>query len=530
MAREALESLRGLDQLLDLRVALHFRCQARLGLERLVDRGIELVRDQLRDPVDLAVGDVERPPHVPDHALGGHGAEGDDLTDVVPPVLVGDVADHLRPAVHAEVHVDVGRGDALGVEEALEEQVVLQRVDVGDPEAVRGQAPDHGAAPRADGDATVARVLDQVPDDEEVARELHRLDHLDLERQALLVGNQRLLERLRARHRLELRAPAFEPFARHLLEVGVRGEAGGNGEIRHLQLARLQAHVAALGHPQRVEHRLGHLAPDLPHLLERLEVELIRGVAHPVGLLHRPSGTDAEQDVVRGRVLAPEVVGVVGADERDAGLLRDVDQSRVDAPLLLEPLVLQLEEKVALAEDVAQDGGLLQGRVEAVLEQPLGHGALEAGRERDQPLRVPGEQLLVHPGLVVEPLEIGERHELREVLVTGEVRGQEDEVVGLIAAAGLLVPALLGHVDLAADDRGDPALAGRVVKLDRAEEVAVVGHGQRGHPQARRSLGELVYLGGAVEQAEVGVIVEMDEGLRFSQGATPTLWYPEAWR
>ena len=233
---------------------------------------------------------------------------------------------------------------------------------------------------------------------------------------------------------------------------------------------------------------------------------------------------------MRGRVLAPEVVGVVGADERDAGLLRDVDQSRVDAPLLLEPLVLQLEEKVALAEDVAQDGGLLQGRVEAVLEQPLGHGALEAGREGDQPLRVPGEQLLVHPRLVVEPLEVGERHELREVLVAGEVRGQEDEVVGLIAAAGLLVPALLGHVDLAADDRGDPALAGRVVKLDRAEEVAVVGHGQRGHPQARRSLGELVYLGGAVEQAEVGVIVEMDEGLRFSQGATPTLWYPEAWR
>ena len=68
-------------------------------------------------------------------ALRGHGAEGDDLRDVLAPVLLGDVIDDLAAAVHAEVDVDVGHGDALGIQEALEEQLVLQRIDVGDAQA-----------------------------------------------------------------------------------------------------------------------------------------------------------------------------------------------------------------------------------------------------------------------------------------------------------------------------------------------------------------------------------------------------------
>ncbi len=71
--------------------------------------------------------------------LRGHGAEGDDLADLVPPVLLGNVLDHLLAAVLAEVHVDIGHGDPLGVEEAFEKQVVGDRVDIGDPDGVGDQ-------------------------------------------------------------------------------------------------------------------------------------------------------------------------------------------------------------------------------------------------------------------------------------------------------------------------------------------------------------------------------------------------------
>src|SRR2546429_8631829 len=42
-------------------------------------------------------------------------------------------------AVHAEVDVEIGHRDALGIQEALEQQVVLERIEVGDRQTVGHQ-------------------------------------------------------------------------------------------------------------------------------------------------------------------------------------------------------------------------------------------------------------------------------------------------------------------------------------------------------------------------------------------------------
>ena len=77
------------------------------------------------------------------------GAEGDDLGDAVAAVLVLDVGDHLLAPFLAEVDVEVGHGHPLGIEEALEEQVVAQGVQAGDQQdqATSEPAPDPGPAP-----------------------------------------------------------------------------------------------------------------------------------------------------------------------------------------------------------------------------------------------------------------------------------------------------------------------------------------------------------------------------------------------
>ena len=84
------------------------------------------------------------------------------------PVLARDVVDDLAAPALAEVDVDVGQRHALGVEEALEDEVVLDRIDVGDAQAVGDEASRGRAAARPDRDAVLARVADEVPDDEEV--------------------------------------------------------------------------------------------------------------------------------------------------------------------------------------------------------------------------------------------------------------------------------------------------------------------------------------------------------------------------
>src|SRR3546814_13784233 len=68
-------------------------------------------------------------------------AVGDDVAHPVVAVLVGDVADHLTTTTFVEVDVEVGHGDAVGVEESLEDQAVLERIEVGDPHGIGDHRP-----------------------------------------------------------------------------------------------------------------------------------------------------------------------------------------------------------------------------------------------------------------------------------------------------------------------------------------------------------------------------------------------------
>ena len=150
--------------------------------------------NHLRDAIDLAVGHVERAAYVFDCCFGGHGVEGDDLRDLIAAVLALDVLDDLAAAVHAEVDIDIGHGDALRIEEALEEQLVLERIDVRDLHAVGDERSGGGATAGTYGNSLLAGVADKVPDDHEIAGKLHVLDDADLAVEAGVIVGDRLAQ------------------------------------------------------------------------------------------------------------------------------------------------------------------------------------------------------------------------------------------------------------------------------------------------------------------------------------------------
>ena len=80
-----------------------------------------------------------------------------------------------------------GMETTLRIEEALEEQFVLQRIDVGDLHAVGDQRSGGRSTARADGDSLLSRVADEVPDDHEVAGKLHLLDAVEFAIEARIV-------------------------------------------------------------------------------------------------------------------------------------------------------------------------------------------------------------------------------------------------------------------------------------------------------------------------------------------------------
>ena len=133
---------------------------------------------------------------------------------------------------------------------------------------------------------------DEVGDHEEVAREAHLLDDVDLVsargpgasvgdavREALMHAQPRPLSKNRS----------------------PRSRPSGTGN-RGMRLRVLEADIDALGDQQRVVAGLGVVAEHGAHLRRGLEVELLGVELEPVGVVERRAGLHAQQRrVVRRR-------------------------------------------------------------------------------------------------------------------------------------------------------------------------------------------------------------------------------------
>src|SRR4029079_19214434 len=298
--------------------------------------------DQLRNLVDRAVRDLEHAPGIAYRRAGHHRPEGDDLGDPVAAVLLRDVVDDALAAGDREVDVRVRERLAARVEEALEEQPVADRVDIGDLEAVRRERTCGRAAARADLDRVSLREVDEVPDDQEVVREAHLLDRLELEAEALLELGRGL-------------AIALEQTLLAELDEVVEGVAVvRNRVLREQDRAELELDVAALRDLERAPDRVLEPREVAGDLLLGLEEELV-GVELPVvRVLERVAGLHAEQRLVRLGVLVPQVVNVAGRDQRQAGLARELLQRRVDLRLDVKPRVLDLDVGRVAPEDLRE--------------------------------------------------------------------------------------------------------------------------------------------------------------------------------
>ncbi len=244
------------------------------------------------------------------------------------------------------------------------------------------------------------------------------------------------------------------------------------------------------------------------HLLGRLEEELVR-VEPPVRrVLEGVARLDAEERLVRERVVGVEVVHVTRGDEREPRLGGECDQLGVHLLLLGEPGILELHVGRVAPEDLDEAVEIRACVLRPSLRERPRHPAREASGERDDPLRVALEKLPVDARLVVVALEVAERRELDQVRVTLVRLGEKREVR---VALRLRVP-VVGDVDLAADDRLDPRCAGLAVELDRAGERAVVREGHGGHLEARSLRDEPGNPTRPVEDRVLRVDVQVDEG------------------
>ncbi len=259
----------------------------------------------------------------------------------------------------------------------------MQGIDVGDAQRVADQASGSRTAAGAHRNILRARVANEIPDDQEISGVAHLLDHLDFVREALLVFGQRTPQEALLGGFLEARQSFGEAFASDALEIAVDCEALGHLELGERVAHRLDAEIAALGDSHGARESFREFSEYLGHFLGSLEIKLVGGEAHAMGVGHGFAGLDAHQHFLGAGVGARQVVAIVGGHQGNAALARQAHQLAIERLIHVQALVLHLEEKIAFAENVLKAVGRGARVIVALLQHRFGNGAFEAGGERD---------------------------------------------------------------------------------------------------------------------------------------------------
>jgi len=346
------------------------------------------------------------------------------------------------------------------------------------------------------------------------------------------------------------------PQPAHLrVAVGHRpvGQAGGDkGEVEGTRCAQLRRPLD--------DTRVAGKAAEL--LGARAQVGGRPRRQPAVDLVEAAPGAHSGQGGGEVAPLGDGVVHVVGGDDLDPLVGGELDEGVVAGRVERVTVVPHLDDDVLTPERLDQVSKLAAGRRRAMADQGGGHGALAApGEHAPVPLWRPvvgggapsaaerggdpgggaggepgGRQVAglgpdprqgaqVEAGGAFLPRPLAGADGSPEPGVALGAPGQHDQV----GALGVGHPALgLGGAEgeLGPEHRRQPHHPGRLGEADHAVVAVVIGEGERLEAQAVGFLDQLLRVGGPVQEAEVGVAVQLGVG---DTGNVTAVWPAERW-
>ena len=315
-----------------------------------------------RHPLDLSRRQPQRLAQLADRPPRAIGRKRRHQRRAVVPVALVHPRDQLLADVTREVEVDVGQRGQLVVQEAPDQQVVGDRIDVreagqeaddrGDaraPPAPRRQQPPHAVGP-THLDRHLAGQLQHVVMEQEEPGQPEPLDDPKL-----------LLEP-------GLRLPARGDFASARVagdtRIVLQPRLAQLGQLAHrlgvlrsrIAIAEVAAQVEPqpLGQPRRLRHRLRVLREAAGH--RRRRGQHVAEVAAPLGLRGIERGVQPHRDqrVLERRARAGVRVHVAGCHARHPEALGDPLEPPVARPIIAQERPLELDPQAIWSERVEQ--------------------------------------------------------------------------------------------------------------------------------------------------------------------------------
>ncbi len=488
MAREAHELVRQAQRLAQSAVARIEPGLAHLGI---VDRIAAPAPDDAGERCRHVGREAQGLPHLADGAARAIAAHHRGHPRALAAVFAVDVLDHLLAPLMLEIDVDVGRLVALAADEALEEQINLIGINVGDAEAEAHRRIRRRAAPLAENVLLPGKAHD-VLHGEEIRRETELADELELvfDLAADLLRHARGI----APHR---------PFARQALEFLLRRRTVIAGLVGIIVAELVQGEAAALGDLQRARHRVGTAAEEPRHLRRRLQMAFGMGFQAIACGGDSTALADAGDDVLQLPPLRGVVEHVIGGDERQSRALRQRRQAM--EALRIVAAIEHLRREIGAAREVV--GELREKRGEARL-------ILRRQRQQQLPFALLHDIGISETALAFLRAALAERQKAREPAVSDAVGRKAEQARRIV------------KIEPTADHQRKVELLRGAVRPHHARQRVAVGDGDGALTELHRAQHQLRRMRRAAQEREIagdlqlGIAAHAKTPCRNQRGAT----------
>ncbi len=199
--------------------------------------------------------------------------------------------------------------------------------------------------------------------------------------------------------------PLDQPAGRKVAKIFEVVLSVRRGERRKLGMPEFKIQLTAGGDLCGIVDRVMKLRQGQSHLLLRLHIEFFGREGERVVVVDRPSGLNRNQNLLHPGVLPPQIMAVVGRDQRDAGVVRQHPQRGKYLLLLRQAVVLYLDKEVVFAENLPVLQCSLFRACIVVHHQPPRDFSGQTCRQRDQPFMVSFQQFQVDTRFAVKAFD-----------------------------------------------------------------------------------------------------------------------------
>ena len=482
--------------------------QGRLFMQSAIERHLRIEGNEFGELIDKTVREAQHATDVAHHGLGRHRAVGNDLRDLIAPIARRDVFDDLVAPVHAKVDVEVGHRHALGIQKALEQQIVFERIEFRNAEAESRQRAGARAAPWTYRDFVLLGPFDEVGDDQEIAGKTHRDDDFELGLETLAIGLD--LRAVSARYADRATREASLESKRGLLaQQGIDVHALADRIFRQMVSAELEFEIAAHRNVDGVGQRCGQVGEQFAHFIFAAQKLLRRIVA-----LATRIGDGAAVMNTHPRLMGIEFIGIdeahiIGRDQGHIEPRRAFQHCVVVTFLALAAGAHQFDV-VAIAEQSAPVVETLFDLIKLAFEGQAPDIASRAARQHQQPAhRVAMQPALLDAGdPAVLAKAIGHGQQLTEITIARAVLAQQHHAK------------TLGHTgrrrnpDFDSDDGLDAGFLCGAIKLGQCKDIVLVGQRDGRHAEFAAAIGERIDTHDAVHDRIFTVDVKMNKARR----------------